>query len=65
MDRRPILQDAMRRAPCVVHRSDGTATPGRVWSVGGDRRTPNGRCRVLLASGAWLTPRISDVEVTG
>lgn len=63
--RHPILTDATRRAPVTITRPDGTTATGRVVSVGGDRRTPNGRCRVQLASGAWLTPHITDVEVTG
>lgn len=64
MSRWPTLNDAARRAPVTVTRSDGSTTAGRLWSVGGDRRTGNGRCKVLLASGAFLTPRIYDVEVT-
>lgn len=58
--RYPDSLDATRRAPVVVN-----GKPGRLVSVGGDRRTPNGRCRVQLSSGAWLTPRIEEVELAG
>lgn len=65
MTRWPTLTDAVARRPVTVTRPDGSTVTGRLIAVGGDRRTPNGRCRVQLASGAWLTPRITDVEVTG
>jgi hypothetical protein len=61
----PILQDAINRAAVLVTRADGTTVPGRIHGIGGDRRCPNGRCKVQLASGAWITPHIYDVEVVG
>lgn len=59
----PILQDAINRAPVVVTRPDGTTVTGRLVALGGDRRVGVGRCKVRLASGAFLSPRIEWVEI--
>lgn len=61
----PTIQDAKDRAPVVIRWPNGTTVTGRVVWVGGDRRCGVGRCKVQLASGAFLSPRVEHVEVVG
>lgn len=55
----PTVHDAARRAPVVLHRPDHPDVTGRLVGVRGER------FRVQLPSGAFLTARPGQIEVTG
>lgn len=57
----PVPRDAAERRPVAVVREGRSTVTGRLLSVGGDRRTPNGRAKVELPSGAVITPHVWEV----
>lgn len=57
----PTIADASARRPVAVVREGRATVTGRLISVGGDRRTPNGKAKVQLPSGAFLCVPIWQV----
>jgi hypothetical protein len=57
----PTFADAAARRPVAVVREGHPTVFGRLLSVGGDRRTSNGRAKVRLPSGAVLSPWVWEV----
>jgi hypothetical protein len=57
----PTFADAAERRPVAVVRENHPTVFGRLVSVGGDRRTCNGKAKVRVSSGAYLTVPIWQV----